>query len=126
MKKDGKGRPPHEPNEATRAQVSALVSFGIVIGDVASYIGVCEETLRKYYKDEIEKSKIERIGKVGNFLFHAASGSAIEDGASYGDCLRASMFYLKTQAGWREKADSTIEISGDSSKSVKVEFIGAI
>jgi len=96
------GRPPHNPTPETRAQVYALASFGARYSDIARLIGVSENTLDKHYSDELAKGAVERNAKVAGFLYHSASGRAIEDGASYSDCLKAAMFWLKTRAQWRE------------------------
>ena len=92
----------HEPTEETRAQVFALSSFGVKQDDIADFIGISDDTLRKHYREELRKAKTERNAEVAAFLFRSANGSTIEDGASYSDCLRAAMFWMKTQAGWRE------------------------
>lgn len=93
---------PHEPTEETRGKVFALASFGVKREDIARFIDISEPTLLKYYPDELDKARIDRNSNVATFLYHSASGSAIKDGASYADCLRAAMFWLKTQGGWKE------------------------
>ena len=114
------GRPSHERTDEKAAQVEALVSFGVTIPEICTFIGVSEETLRKYYKREIETAKVRRNAKVASFLFHSASGDAIADGASYSDCLRASMFWLKTQAGFKERHEID-HTSTDGSMSPRAE-----
>jgi hypothetical protein len=94
----------HEPTEQTRAQVFALSSFGVKQDDIADFLGLSDDTLRKHYSEELRKAKTERNAEVAAFLFRSANGSTIADGASYSDCLRAAMFWMKTQAGWRETA----------------------
>lgn len=95
-------RNPHEPNDKTRSEVEALSSFGIPQDDIAEYLGVNAKTLRKHYRDELDKSEVKANAKVGQFLFSAASGKAIEKGANYSDCVRAAMFWAKTRMGWQE------------------------
>ena len=94
----------HEPTEETRAQVFALSSFGVKQDDIADFLGMSDDTLRKHYSEELRKAKVERNAEVAAFLFRSANGSTSADGASYSDCLRAAMFWMKTQAGWRETA----------------------
>lgn len=100
---------PHEPTDRTRAEVSALASFGVRREAIASYIGVDPKTLRKYYRDELDNSTIKANAAVGKFLYRAASGQALDEGASYSDCLRAAMFWAKTRMKWRETDDKDIE-----------------
>lgn len=93
---------PHEPTDKTRAEVSALCSFGIPQEEIARYIGVDSKTLRKYYRDELDNSVTKANAAVGRFLYQNASGSTLKDGASHADCVRAAMFWAKTRMGWRE------------------------
>jgi hypothetical protein len=93
---------PHQPTDELRAQVEQMSSFGIPQENIARSIGISSPTLRKYYREELDTAEDKANGKVAGFLFTAASGDAITQGASYADCLRASMFWLKTRAGWKE------------------------
>ena len=95
-------KPLHQPTEKTRAEIVALRSYGVPIKEVAAYIGIDDKTLYKYYKDELENSAIKANANVGKFLYQAASGQAIAQGASHGDCVRAAMFWAKTRMGWKE------------------------
>jgi len=92
----------HKPTPETRAQVCALVSFGVNRDRIAEFIGINGDTLAKWYPDELATGDIKRNSEVAGFLFTAASGQALEQGATYADCIRASMFWLKTRAQWRE------------------------
>lgn len=95
-------RKPHDPTDELKAKVSALKSFGVPEEEIATYIGISDMTLRKYYAEVLDKANIERNLKVAGFLYRAASGQAVDDGASYSDCIRAAMFYAKTRMQWRE------------------------
>ena len=95
-------KPLHQPTEKTRAEIVALRSYGVPIKEVAAYIGIDDKTLYKYYREELENSAIKANANVGKFLYQAASGQALTTGASYSDCVRASMFWAKTRMGWKE------------------------
>ena len=95
-------RHPHEPTDKTRAEVSALASFGVRREDIASYIGIDAKTMRKHYRDELDNSTTKANAAVGKFLYQAASGQALKNGASHSDCVRAAMFWAKTRMQWRE------------------------
>jgi hypothetical protein len=95
-------RNPHEPTSQTRAEVSALKSFGVPLDDIADYIGIDRKTLSKHYPDEIKIAQLKANANVAKFLYGAASGKAMDNGASYADCIRASMFWAKTRMGWKE------------------------
>ena len=93
---------PHEPTAKTRSEVAALRSYGIPQEEVAAYIGIDAKTLRKYYRDELDKAAITANAKVGQFLYQNATGSTLDKGATHGDCVRAAMFWAKTRMGWKE------------------------
>lgn len=98
-------KPPHEPTDRTRAEVSALYSFGIPQEDIGRYIGIDAKTLRKHYREELDNSVTKANAAVGRFLYQSATGSTLKDGASHSDCVRAAMFWAKTRMGWRETQD---------------------
>ena len=75
-------RAEHEPSDKTRAEVSALYSFGIPQEDIAKYIGIDAKTLRKYYRAELDNSVTKANAAVGRFLYQNATGKTLEDGAS--------------------------------------------
>lgn len=96
------GRPPHEPTEKTRAEVSALYSYGVPLAEIAAYIGIDPKTLDKHYRPELDIAKAKSHAAVGKFLYQAASGALVKEGATHSDCVRAAMFWAKTQMGFRE------------------------
>jgi hypothetical protein len=102
----------HEPTDKTRSEVSALASFGVPQEDIAAYIGISKPTLAKHYPDELSFSSIKANATVGKFLFSMASGQALKQGATYGDCKTAAMFWAKTRMGWRETNNLDVTTNG--------------
>jgi hypothetical protein len=96
------GRKQHEPTPKTRGEVAALKSFGVPLDEIAVYVGIDRKTLSKHYKEEIASAQTKANAAVGHFLYGAASGRALKDGATHSDCVRAAMFWAKTRMGWRE------------------------
>lgn len=96
------GKPAHVPTQQTRAEVSALKSFGVPLEDISAYIGIDRKTLSKYYRAEIDIAQVKADAAVAKFLYDTASGRALKNGATYSDCVRAAMFWAKTRMGWRE------------------------
>ena len=84
---------PHVPTLETKAKVNALSSFGITRAKIAKYIGISVPTLDKYYEEELETALIDKIVAVANALY----SNAVDKGN-----VAAQIFFLKTQAGWRE------------------------
>ena len=92
----------HEPTPETKAQVSALYSYGIPQEEIAGFIGIDAKTLRKHYRQELDTAHVKAHAAVGKFLYQNATGATLKEGASHSDCVRAAMFWAKTRMGWRE------------------------
>lgn len=94
---DGGGRPPVVFDQAQIAQVEALAAV-LSKGQMADYFGISENTLREIESRQIDVSEAYKRGKakaIGgiaqNLISQARSGNTT-----------AAIFYLKTQAGWKE------------------------
>lgn len=102
------GRPAHQPTDQQRRQVEAMAGYGIPHLDIAAVLGIDRKTLEKHYENELDTGSAKAMAKVGQFLYHTASGAAIKDGASYSDCVRSAIFWMKVRAGWSEKTQHEI------------------
>ena len=89
-KKDG--RPSFIPTEDQKFLVTIMSSTGVPHERQAKAIGVNSKTLRKYFKEELQ---------LGRNRAHAEIAGALYKRALDGN-VPAQIFYLKTQAGWRE------------------------
>jgi hypothetical protein len=99
--KVGKGRPPHLPNADTRIKVYTLSTVGTRHEDIASVLSISHDTLVKYYKEELDKGRIEANASVAETLFKQA-----KEGNT-----TAMIFWLKSRARWKESTQH--EISGN-------------
>lgn len=115
------GVPEHIPSEITRAEVQALRSYGVPQEDISVYLDIDSKTLRKHYREELDKACIAANLKVRKYLFNAATGKAIDNGATHSDCLRAAMFWGKTQMGMRE--NDPAPVSTDNEIKITYEVI---
>jgi len=113
---------PHIPTPELRATVAALASVGVPNEEIQKYLGICKGTLYKYYRDELEHAAMEKNAQVAAFLFNAASGKALESGASHSDCIRAAMFWGKTRMGLRET--NRLEVAADDSVKTFADMYG--
>ena len=95
MIKKRQTKPPHAPTDATRQTVQLHTTVGTTQADIARVLDIDEKTLRKYYRDELDLAKAEANATIGGALFKRAKS---------GDTT-AMIFWMKTQAGWREKTD---------------------
>lgn len=120
-----KTKPPHAPTPESRAQVSALYSYGITQEEIARFLNIDPKTLRLHYRDELDSAHIKANAKVGQFLFQNASGQTLKDGASHSDCVRAAMFWAKTRMGWRETQSIDHTTGGEKLTGLTVSFIDA-
>ena len=102
---DGGGRP---AVELTAEQVIELKALAAVLNksQVADYFGICENTLRAIEKRQPEVSAAYKKGRVNQI---AGMGSNLIQLAKAGN-VTANIFYLKTQAGWKEAAPESKEI----------------
>ena len=89
-KKDG--RPSFIPTEDQKLLVTIMSSTGVPHERQAKALGVNSKTLRKYFKEELQ---------LGRNRAHAEIAGALYKRALDGN-VPAQIFYLKTQAGWRE------------------------
>ena len=56
---------PHIPTDKSRAEVGALVSFGVNQEDIARFIGICVDTLAKHYRHELDTALTRANAAVG-------------------------------------------------------------
>ena len=103
---NGGGRPPVVFDEAQTAQVEALAAV-LSKGQMADYFNISETTLREVESrqpevfDAYKRGKAKAVGNVAKNLIQQAQNGNIT----------AAIFYLKTQAGWKET--QTVEHDGE-------------
>ena len=86
-------RVPHEPTQHSRELVRLHTTVGTTQAHIAQILGIDLKTLRKWYRADLDLSKAKANATIGGALFNKAKG---------GDTT-AMIFWMKTQAGWREK-----------------------
>jgi hypothetical protein len=89
-------------NDAMRERVRSLASVGSRQEDIAAIIGCDPKTLRKHFRDELDRAMAEANAAVAGYLFDAAKGGNIA----------AIIFWLKTRANWREGMTADDPIPG--------------
>lgn len=82
----------HVPTVAQRAQVQALLSYGVQREEIAKYIGIAPMTLAKHYQKEIDTAVIHANAQVAAKLYR---------NAVHKEDQRAIEFWLKTRGGWK-------------------------
>jgi len=109
------GRPPHLPNADTRNKVYMLSTVGTRHEDIASVLSISHDTLVKYYKEELDKGRIEANASVAETLFKQA-----KEGNT-----TAMIFWLKSRARWKESTQHEISGNPDGTP-VEVKIITGI
>ena len=89
-KKDG--RPVFIPTGDQKFLVTMMSSTGVPHERQAKAIGVNSKTLRKYFKEELQLGRNRAHTEIAGALYKRALDGNVP----------AQIFYLKTQAGWRE------------------------
>ena len=102
---DGGGRP---AVELTAEQIIELKALASVLNksQVADYFGISENTLRAIEKRQPEVFAAYKKGRVNQIV---GMGTNLIQLAKKGN-VTANIFYLKTQAGWKESEPEAQEI----------------
>lgn len=85
-----KGTREHVPDTAKRAKVEALCCVGLTQDQIAEYMQIDPETLRKHYPDELRTAKRDKLCKVAALAYTRA----MEGNDKMIDLI------LRTQARW--------------------------
>jgi hypothetical protein len=80
-------------DEATRERVRYLAGLGVPQDHIAKIIGCAPKTLRKRFRDELDRGVAEANATICGYLFAAAKAGNVT----------AQIFWLKTRADWRER-----------------------
>ena len=102
---DGGGRPMIEFTPEQITQLEALAAV-LTKGQVADYFNISETTLRAIEQRQPEVFDAYKKGRVKQCV---AMGSNLIQLAKAGN-VAANIFYLKTQAGWKEQEVEAQEI----------------
>ncbi|MCU1339716.1 MAG: hypothetical protein JWO19_5297 [Bryobacterales bacterium] len=83
------------PSEEERRWVTVMSSYGVRQEDMATEVGLrSPKTLRKHFREELDRGRIGAEYKVRKTLFELAESGAYPS---------VSMHWLNRQAGWRAK-----------------------
>ena len=89
------------PTDDQRKTVRALAGVGVPHAQIAGFVGIDAKSLRKHYRDDLDRGMVEANIKVAQTLFALATVDK---------SVPAAIFWLKARAGWREKVE--LEHSG--------------
>jgi transcriptional regulator with XRE-family HTH domain len=92
--------------EAQRRTVSAMIAYGIPLGEVAACLDMSVARLKDHFEGEIAKAKAQANARVAENLFKKATG----DGSQ---AVQAATFWLKSRAGWADPVQR-VAVGGDA------------
>jgi hypothetical protein len=94
-KKEGiMARPIFTASGEQRRLVKSMAGFGINQEGIAMTLEISPHTLRKHFRKELDRGAIEANAQVANALFKMASSGKVP---------AATIFWVKTRCGWRER-----------------------
>ena len=95
--------------DTRREKVRHLAGLGVPQHDIAKIIGCAAKTLRRHFRDELDRGVAEANATISGSLFGAAKGGNVT----------AQIFWLKTRARWREglAADDSVPSADAGSNS---------
>jgi predicted transcriptional regulator len=80
-----------------------MAGYGILHERIAIVLGITEKTLRRHFREELDRGKGDADLQVINTLFKMAKS---------GRFPAATIFWVKTRCGWHERpAEEAVEIS---------------
>lgn len=95
----------HVPTDESRRLAKQLSGVGVPQEDICHILGITKPTLHKHYRRELDLGMAEANAKVAGSLFNQATSGNIP----------AAIFWMKARAGWREKQEMQLNVSGDLS-----------
>jgi len=87
---------PYCPTEEQRRMVRAMAGYGVPHEGIAVMLEIDAKTLRRHYRQELDRGSVEATAKVAQSLFQMATVDKN---------VAAAIFWMKARAGWRERPD---------------------
>ena len=87
-------KPAFVANYAMREKVRTLAGFGVPQEDICNIVRCAPKTLRKRFREELDRGAAEANAMVAGYLFANAKAGSVA----------AQIFWMKTRGRWREAA----------------------
>lgn len=104
--------PAHKPTDSGRRLVRQLAGLGVIVDDIARLTEISDETVRKYYSEDIALGRAEANTKVKRSLFMAATRPGNPN-------IVAALAWLNHFEGWK----STERREGEGISTLRIEFV---
>lgn len=86
------GRATFVADDAMREKVRFWAAIGVPQDNIAKLIDCDPKTLRKHFRDELDRGMAEANAEIANCLYESAKGGNVA----------AQIFWMKVRAQWRE------------------------
>lgn len=103
----------YTPTEEQHRMVKVMSGFGIPQPDIAAQIGIDAKTLRKHFREELDRGMTEANMRVAQSLFNMATT---------GSNVAAAIFWMKARAGWREKHEVVVSTEDKAANMTDEEY----
>jgi hypothetical protein len=111
---------PYKPDDKSSKQITLMAGIGLTHDQIAKVMGISDETLRRHYKQELATAKTMLNTQVANNLFRIATSQ------DHKGAVTAAIFWLKTQAKWKETIDLSNEDGSLKPEPVQVAVMNAL
>ena len=111
------GRPPFNPTMANRLLVRKLASMGWSHDKIAEGIGCSDETLRKYFRYELDMGNIEMCSQIEATLLEIATDK------EHRSAVAAATVLLKAKGGSEYRETKRTEITGADGGPLQTESV---
>ena len=108
-----RGNQPFVPTDRERQQVERMVGFGLTQEQISKIVGISENTLKKYFQDELDNGVSRINSAVAQNLFSIATSR--EQGS-----VAAAIFWMKTRGRWRE-TNHLVHSGDDKEPPIKID-----
>jgi hypothetical protein len=94
---------PYKPDDKSRKQIMLMAGIGLTHDQIAKVMDISDETLRRHYNQELATAKAMLNTQVAGNLYSIATSK------DHKGAVTAAIFWLKTQAKWKETIDLSSE-----------------
>jgi L-fucose isomerase-like protein len=111
---------PYKPDDKSRKQIMLMAGIGLTHDQIAKVMDISDETLRRHYKQELATAKAMLNTQVAGNLYSIATSK------DHKGAVTAAIFWLKTQAKWKETLDISNEDGSLKPEPVQVAVMNAL
>lgn len=112
-----------EISDADIVKIKGLAAIGLNLEQIAGNLGMCRKTLWDRSKDD---PRIEIAVRDGQAAAAATVANALFEEAKTGKNMTATIFWLKTRLGWREKSEVDVTVKPNVRFKTTIQYDGTL